>query len=357
MKWIKRILIIVSNIILLNVASQCLAATNENAVYSKNGENYIDRIYLIKQEDEKEFLKGIENEIVIDDVKYIYFDTIIKNQDSVDVISIETTKECVLKTNNKHEIIQTLGKTIQYNENGYVGNYVLDENSINIESINNGYYDKLIENTVEYTDLEKNDLSYIPKQIEYDNKLLDLLNTKWEVIATDKIEDKEIPSKYKAICYYATKERIYRPNTYTVSARYKGNAEKNIEQPLKITVTYKEKKEEKISENKNNIIPILGGTSGIIIFLGGLLIFRKNVKIYNLQNGKWIYVGKAVLQNGKIKLDRFKNIEITNKYRIELSKKLARKYKDKTITIYKGTNSVKQIIRTSDSNIDFEIRI
>ena len=83
----------------------------------------------------------------------------------------------------------------------------------------------------------------------------------------------------------------------------------------------------------------------------------KNVKVYNYQNGKWTYLGKTLLLNGKIRLDSFRNKEITNKYRIELSKNLTRKYKDKTITISKGTNNVKQMIHTSDEQIDFEIRI
>ena len=124
------------------------------------------------------------------------------------------------------------------------------------------------------------------------------------------------------------------------------------------SATEEEKTEiDKVEETENNIIPILGGTSGVVIFLGGLLLFMKNVKVYNYQNGKWTYIGKALLLKGKLRLDKFRSKEVTNKYRIELSKNLTKKYKDKTITIYKGTNSIKKIVHTSDDKIDFEVRI
>ena len=359
MKFNKKILVIICNVILLNVAGQCFATTNENTIYSKNGTNYIDKVYSVEQTDEQKFFNELQHEITINDIKYAYVDKKIENQDTIETKDIETTKTCVLNTNNREKIIETLGMTIDYNEDGYIGTYTLDADSINVITHNNGYYDKLIEKTVEYTDLSKNDLDYIQKQITEKNKTLDLLDTKWEITETEKIGEASVGSQYKAICYYATKERVYRPNTYTVTAKYIGTAEKEIVKPLKITVSYKEENTEidKVEETENNIIPILGGTSGVVIFLGGLLLFMKNVKVYNYQNGKWTYIGKALLLKGKLRLDKFRSKEVTNKYRIELSKNLTKKYKDKTITIYKGTNSIKKIVHTSDDKIDFEVRI
>lgn len=359
MNFSKKILVIMSNILLLNIAGQCFATTNESTIYSKNGTNYIDKVYNVKQENEQKFFNELQHEITINEIKYTYVDKKIENQDTIERKDIKTTKKCVLNTNNKEKIIETLGTYIDYNEDGYIGTYILDVNSINIVTHNNGYYDKLIDKTVEYNELSKNDLDYIPKQITYNNKTLDLLSTKWEETATEKIGDATVGSKYKAICYYATKERVYRPNTYTITANYVGTVEKTVVNPLKITISYKEEKNiiDDVEEKDNNVIPIIEGTSGVIMFLGGLLLFMKNVKVYNYQNGKWTYLGKTLLLNRKIRLDRFQYKEVTNKYRIELSKNLTRKYKDKTITILKGTNSVKKMIHTYDEQIDFEIRI
>ena len=73
MKFNKKILVIVCNVVLLNIANQCFASTNDNTkLYSKNGENYIDKIYSVEQNEENQFIKNIENEIQIDGNKYIY---------------------------------------------------------------------------------------------------------------------------------------------------------------------------------------------------------------------------------------------------------------------------------------------
>lgn len=361
MKFNKKILVIVCNVVLLNIANQCFASTNDNTrLYSKNGENYIDKIYSVEQNEENQFIENIENEIQIDGNKYIYTNKNIENTDTIDKKDIETTKKITLKTNNRQKIIDELGKTMEYNENGYIGTYTLDIDTIKIEPHNNGYYDKLIDTTIEYKDLEKNDLDYIPKQVTYKGKKLDLLKTKWEETENKPIGNATIGTKYKAICYYATKERVYNPTTYTITADYKGIAEKKVEKPLKITLSYIQQKndETKIVEEKNiNPIPILGGTSSLIVFLGGLMLFMKNVKIYNYQNGKWRYIGKTLLLKGKIRLDRFTNKEVTNKYRIELTKSQSRKYNNKTITISKGKNSCKQIIHSNNESVDFEVRL
>lgn len=356
MKLNNKMLVIMCNVLLLNIAGQCFATTNENSIYSKNGINYIDKVYSVEKVDEERFFNELQHEITINDNKYTYADTIIENQDTIETKDIETTKTCVLNTNDKNKIIEALGTSIDYNEDRYIGTYTLDSNSIKIVTNNNGYYDNLIERTVEYPKLLKNDLYYIPKQITYKNKTLDLLSTKWKETEKEKIGKVSVSSQYKAICYYATKERVYRPNTYTITAKYLGVAERKNTNPLKITISYKEEKIEN-EENNNTIVTILGGTSGIVVFLGALLLFMKNVKVYNYQNGKWVYLGKTILLNGKIRLDRFRNREKTNKYRIELSKNLTKKYKYKTIRILKGTNSVKQMINTNDEQIDFEIRI
>ena len=358
MKWYSKAIVIICNIILLNVANQCMAVENTDKEYTKDNQRYIDKIFYIEQDKEKEFINNISKEIVVNDITYIFEDSNIEQQFTVDTKQIQTTKKITLNTNDKDTIINKLGMTIDYKKDDYIGEYELIEDSIKIVTHNNGYYDKLIEKTQEYENLDKNDLDYIPKQITYKGKKLDLLNTKWEKTETTQMGESEVPSKYKAICYYATKERIYRPNTYTITAEYIGEAKKEILKPSKITVTYKEKIEEKPVEKKDNmIIPVVTGTGTIVIFLGGIFLFMHNAKVYNYQKGKWVYIGKALLINKKISLNKFRNKEVTNKYRIEFSKVLTKRYNNKTIIVKKGTNKIKQILYTNREIIDLEIRV
>lgn len=203
-----------------------MAVENTDKEYTKDNKRYIDKIFYIEQENEKEFTNNLSKEIIVNDITYIFEDTNIEKQFTVDTKQIQTTKKITLNTNDKDTIINKLGMTIDYEKDDYIGEYEIIEDSIKIVTHNNGYYDKLIEKTQEYENLDKNDLYYIPKQITYKGKKLDLLNTKWEKTETTQMGESEVPSKYKAICYYATKERIYRPNTYTITAEYIGEAKK-----------------------------------------------------------------------------------------------------------------------------------
>ena len=65
MKFNKKILVIVCNVVLLNIANQCFASTNDNTrLYSKNGENYIDKIDSVEQNEENQFIENIEKSII-----------------------------------------------------------------------------------------------------------------------------------------------------------------------------------------------------------------------------------------------------------------------------------------------------
>ena len=47
MKWYKKVAVILCNVVVLNVANQCLATT-DTITYTKNNNNYIDKIYYVE---------------------------------------------------------------------------------------------------------------------------------------------------------------------------------------------------------------------------------------------------------------------------------------------------------------------
>ena len=84
MKLNNKILVVISSILLLNFAGQCFAVANEDIVYSKDGINYTDKVYIVEKVDEEKFLNELPNEITINDNKYTYADIKIENQDTVE---------------------------------------------------------------------------------------------------------------------------------------------------------------------------------------------------------------------------------------------------------------------------------
>ena len=311
------------------------------------------RQYEVTKEQEKTFIDSIEKEIEINGEKYNFINYQTEGGNIQEEKQISTTKTIRSKTNNIEKLVKELGDNIEYSENGYTGKYILDTESIGIKTINNGYYEKLIEENKRYSNLEKNDLDFISKTIEKDGLTLDLLNTEWQVQSNKKVGEYEVPDLYTANCYYATKIKVDYPNTYIVTANYNGIAKKLIEKPITITVNYK-KQEKPIQENNNTGI-FVGAGSAIIIFILFLLV--GNVTVYNMKDGQWKKVGKIRIKKSTIKLDRFELMESTNRYKLEFSKDLTRKMQGKMITVKKGKNSLKHIVSTENDKYVFETRI
>ena len=205
--------------------------------------------------------------------------------------------------------------------------------------------------TKTYNNLATHDLDNIPKQIKKDGYTLDLLTTNWKITETKNLQDNEIPSKYKAICYYATKKRVNNPLTYIVTANYTGNAEKTIENNYIYKIIYKCTKEDK------NILPIvfLGGSSLVIILV--ILTRKSNVTIYNYQDKEWKEIGKQKISKPRINLNRYKYKSISNKYKIVLDEKLVDKYNGQMLKIEKQKKTIEKFINKANNVVPYTIEI
>ena len=73
----------------------------------------------------------------------------------------------------------------------------------------------------------------IDKQTVKDGLTLDLLNIEWEIETTKMIVEYEVADLYTAKCYYAGKQRVDYPNTYSITAEYTGTATKELFNPYK----------------------------------------------------------------------------------------------------------------------------
>lgn len=349
-KVVKGIAISVFVCMLLTTVNCFATTTNEEYIKNESGE-YIIKTYSIPEKEEEQFLMNLQNEFKIEKKTYTIENKEKTGGNTTEIIDINTTKTITSKSNKTEDILKELPSELEYNENGYIGKYVLDTNSLEIKSQYNGYKEILVKETKVYTDLSTNDLDNIPKQIKKDGYILDLLTTNWEVTETRNLQDNEIPSKYKATCYYATKKRVDNPLTYIVTANYVGNAEKTIENDYTYKITYKCTKEDK------NILPIvfLGGSSLVIIVL--IFTRKKNVTIYNYQDKEWKEIGKQKIHKPIINLNRYNYKSISNKYKIVLDEKLVDKYNGQMLKVKKQKRTIDKFINKANNVVPYTIEI
>ena len=357
MKWLKRTLAICSFCTLLTV-TKCFAVTDPNIILSNDG-SFLTKTYQVLEKDSINFIDNLEKELEVDGVKYNFTNYTSEGGNTTDTIQINTSKTITSKTNNIQSIIAQLGEVINYNEDGYVGEYVLDTQNINVKTNYNGFREDLIEKTINYTNLERNDLDFIPKQTIKNGFTLDLLNVEWEVENTQMIGNYEVANTYTAKCYYAGKQRINYPNTYTVTANYSGTATKTTENHITYNVKYKKVElpiQEVEEEKQNNIIPITTGTTGIILII--CFFLTRNITVYNFKDGVYKKVGKTRLKaNNTVSLNRFIILESTNKYKLEFSKALTNRIKGKMITIKKNNANIKMLVNSDNEKYNVEFRL
>ena len=348
-RFLKRIIIILISTIVLS--TNCYALSNEE-IFIKDDVEYIKRTYSVSREQERNFLINLGKEFKIDKKTYQLDNLTKTGGDILETIDISTTRTIKSDTNELNKILEQLPKEIKYNEDGFVGVYKLDVNSINVETQYNGYKEKLIEETKIYTNLETNDLNNIPKQIKKEGLTLDLIATNWEVAETRKIQENSIPSKYNATCYYATKIKVKNPLTYNVTAQYSGTADKIIENDYIYEITYKH-----IATDKNYIPEIILLSSIPLIIIIIIFTRRKNVVIYNFSDNKWIEVGKERIIKPIIKLDKYDYKIKSNRYKIVINEKFVNKYNGKMLKIIRKGKTIEQLINKANNIIPYTIDI
>ena len=343
---LKKITIVLSMTLLLTTVN-CFAYTEESSI---TNENNLIKTYTVNKDEEQDFLSQIQKEYSDEEYNYKLEKQDKSGGDYTESKDIITTKTITLKTNNTQKILKEFPETIEYSENDFNGEYVIDIDSLKVVTNYNGYTEYLVEDNKEYPNLSRNDLDFIPKEILKNGIKLDLLKVDWELQSTKMVGDYEVADKYIAKCYYAGKIRKDNPYTYTVTATYKGIATKTIENPYQYTLTYSF---EKIPNN--NLIYIIGGSSiGIIAIF---FIVRKNAKVYNLNNGEYKFVGRIYIRKDKIKLSRFAPFEKTNKYKIIIADRKVKKLENKMITIVKGKNTVSKLVNSNNNIKPYTIEV
>lgn len=343
---LKKITIVLSMTLLLTTVN-CFAYTEESSI---TNENKLIKTYTVNKDEEQDFLSQIQKEYSDKEYNYKLEKQDKSGGDYTESKDIITTKTITLKTNNTQKILKEFPETIEYSENDFNGEYVIDTDSLKVVTNYNGYTEYLVEDNKEYPNLSRNDLDFIPKEILKNGIKLDLLKVDWELQSTKMVGDYEVADKYIAKCYYAGKIRKDNPYTYTVTATYKGIATKTIENPYQYTLTYSF---EKIPNN--NLIYLIGGSSiGIIAIF---FIVRKNAKVYNLNNGEYKFVGRIYIRKDKIKLSRFAPFEKTNKYKIIIADRKVKKLENKMITIVKGKNTVSKLVNSNNNIKPYTIEV
>lgn len=260
------------------------------------------------------------------------------------------TKEFLSKT--KDFLDEQFEDTIDYEDEKYIGQLQLT--TYNIETIDNGYSERIDSKEIVLQNLPTNDLSQVEKKKRIDGRDYVLVNVNWESEENQEIDNTLVPIVYKGTAIYQCVIRTNNPSTYKVSANYMGEVEEK-EKLSDYIITYKLKEqpiiEPEVKENTVNIKPIVVITGGIIVL--GIIAFllKPNATIYNIQNGNnLVKISSIRLKNGQVIDITDKQDKISgNRFILQLNNSDLEKFSKLTVAI-KLNGQNKQVTITSVKN-------
>ena len=168
---------IVIPLILSLILTQNIYASEVSNIIKEN--NNLKYEYEVNKEEKDNFIESLEKEINYEEKNYKLLNYNVKEQDYTDIIEISDIQEITTNSNSLNDILNILPKTISYDKDGYIGTNNLDYESIEVTPIYNGYYEEYIDEVKQYFDLTRNDMDFIPKEIEKDGYTLYLINVDW----------------------------------------------------------------------------------------------------------------------------------------------------------------------------------
>ena len=318
-----------------------MVSTNVFATDVKKEDTIIKSI-VINKTDENNFLNLLDDTIEIDSIKYNLQNKERLELETTNSKTEEQTKTLELSTNKKDKILDSFEESIKYDDGEFSGDLYRQDNSLKITPIKHGKYEKVFTIDKQYTNLNKADLDYIPKEITEDGYTYSLTKCEWNIAENENIQNISMPKSYTATTTYKTVKTLEYPYTYKCELTYNGEISKVSKDTVQYTLTYKQQPKEEITENKTSILTYLGGTG---VFLVVIFFLLPNAKITNYYDGKYktIKYIRVSTKNPKVNLKHLPNAK-TNVFSIKFSDKLDKKLTGKAITIITPKTTYQKMI-------------
>lgn len=197
----------------------------------------------------------------------------------------EETKQASQMVSIDHEeksgAMSKLQPMIDYEQDGYSGQLLLQSDSITMVEAGHESYSYTISDTREYPNLDRNDMAYIPKTAEKNGVLLNLTGVDWQVVGN---------GTFTANAAYTGRDYGNKVTGYTSQALYSGEVRR---------VTLDGSIYEVIYEGRALPIPYMKyiAAAGVAAAIAALLIVlwkrRRNAKIYALLDGEFRIVRRV----------------------------------------------------------------
>ena len=291
-------------------------------------------------------------------------------RERIEVVTVNT------ETKDMATIIAQIAPTLEYtDEDGYTGILDLDITTMLVETAGTKTNSYTVSATREYPHLSSNDTSLLPKTITDSGKTLTLASVDWRAGNTVTVDYDVLPEYYTAIATYTATGSKTSVTGYITTVEYKGTLSKLLAGKTVYTAYFEgtpiappapeptptpEPTPEVVESKPINPVPAAAGATAGVSLLGGVVFFfflRKNVKVHNLKDGKYLPIGKTRVTAGTpiINLTTFANKAVSGSFILILDRLAAKQLSSKTVTINYGDRTFQHIIDSDGGEYQFEV--
>ncbi len=143
------------------------------------------------------------------------------------------------ETDKTEDILPLLKPTMEYQEDGFSGMISLNRDSIKATEAGTSNYAYTLKEEKEFSNLDRNDLAYIPKTAEKNGVTLKLADVEWTPMASS-ADNSEVPSLFSATALYTGTAWGQKADGYTITAEYTGEVSRMSEGQVLYSVVYEE---------------------------------------------------------------------------------------------------------------------
>lgn len=282
-------------ILILSLTTGAFAAEvpEDLVVENLNGQQRMVKTYVLPPDADPDTLQ--EPSFEYDGFLYSWAYTTKEEQPYLETKTVTETVTVETSSKDLSAILAELAPSIAYDKDGYTGELALDHTTLVTEAA--GYTTKYstVTDTKVISNLDRNDMSYVPATTTKNGKTLSLVDVEWQITGTDLVGEALVPSRYQAVATYSASSSYSAATGYVTTAEYTGEVTAEGIESVTYTVVYTGTEIVPAEDNAGgffggvdggSMLPLLGFLLLILLLAAlaalGVFLFRhrKNVRVY-----------------------------------------------------------------------------
>lgn len=260
---------------------------------------------------------------------------------------------------NKDGVVARFQPLLDYNESGYSGQLELDVDAIITEAAGSESYTYPISETREYTGFARNDPYGIPKSVVKNGITLQLVNVEWKSMGAGSVDGLPVTSLFTAVATYSGSGVGTSVTGYLSTGIYKGEVTKKTLDSVIYAIVY-EGTPIPLPPIPPNYWPFII-LAAVVLALGAVIVFwiyRKNIKIYALNDGKYFLIKRARIgyDNPTVDLSNLEYAAPSNDFDIVIDRFAAKRLHGRDIKIVRaGMEPIEHHVESSGNEYEFKV--